>query len=181
MSKSNKWDLSQSQQDSLIEALSQELVLFRAKLGISQAEISKVIGVSRQTYSAVENGYREMSWNTYLSLICFFDNNAATHQMLRQTKAYPAELFARFNDGKDPDESRVRTIAGVPAEITDKLDDQAFHAIRTVIMLEYARCTKIPGDAILKAFDGVTLAPSGTNQEAKMVDAMRQIRGAKHG
>lgn len=180
MSKTTKWDLSPAQQDALIDALTQELVLFRAKLGISQAELSKVIGVSRQTYSAVENGYREMSWNTYLSLICFFDNNAATHQMLRQTKAYPAELFARFNDGKDPDDGRVRTIAGVPVEITEKLDDQAFHAIRTVIMLEYSRCTKTPGEAIVKAFDGVTLSPSGALQESKMVEAMRQIRGSEN-
>lgn len=176
MSKSMKWDIPESEQKTLIEALTQELILLRAKLGISQVELSKLIGVSRQTYSAVENGYREMSWNTYLALLCFFDNNAATQQMLRQTAAYPAHLFARFNDGKSPDETRLNTIAGVPQSITEKLDAQAFHAVRTVVMLEYARCTKLPGDAVIKAFDGVSLAPSGTNQEAKMIEALHQIR-----
>ena len=176
-----KWDVPEAEQKVLIEALTQELILLRAKLGISQVELSKLIGVSRQTYSAVENGYREMSWNTYLALICFYDNNAATQQMLRQTAAYPMALFARFNDGKSPDETRLNTIAGIPQSITEKLDAQAFHAVRTVVMLEYARCTKLPSDTIIKAFEGVSLAPTGTAQESKMIDALHQIRSDRNG
>ena len=175
MSKTMKWELSKAQEKAYIDALTQNLVILRAKLGISQAELSNVIGVSRQTYSAVENGYREMSWNTYLSLICFFDNNAATHQMLRQTKAYPFDLFARFNDGRDPDEGRLNAIAGVPTSITEKLDEQAFHTIRTVLMMEYARCTQMPGDAIIRVFDGVTLSPVGRQQETRLVEALRDL------
>lgn len=177
MAKTMKWELTKAQQKGYIAALSQDLVILRAKLGISQAELSNAIGVSRQTYSAVENGYREMSWNTYLSLICFFDNNATTHQMLRQTKAYPFEMFSRFNDGKDPDEGRVNAIAGVPASMTEQLDEQAFHVIRTVVMLEYARCTGLPSEEIIKTFDGVSLSPVGQTQEAKMVEAIRKLRG----
>ena len=176
MSKSTQWDLTKNQQDSLIEALSQDLVLLRAKLGISQAELSRLIGVSRQTYSAVENGYREMSWNTYLALICFYDNNSRTQQMLRSSNAYPAAVFAQFNNGKNPDDTRFHTIAGIPSSITEQLDEQAMHTIRTVVMLEYARCTKLPGEMVLKAFDGVNLAPANHTQEEKMIDALAQIQ-----
>ncbi len=176
MSKSTQWDLSKQQQDNLIEALSQDLILLRAKLGISQAELSKLIGVSRQTYSAVENGYREMSWNTYLALICFYDNNTRTQQMLRSSKAYPAAVFSQFNNGRNPDDTRFNTIAGIPTSITEQLDEQAMHAIRTVVMLEYARCTSLSGDAVVKAFDGVNLAPTGHAQQAKMVSALSQIQ-----
>ena len=176
MSKSTQWDLPKRQQDALIEALTQDLVLLRAKLGISQAELSKLIGVSRQTYSAVENGYREMSWNTYLALICFYDNNSRTQQMLRSSKAYPTAVFTQFNNGKNPDDTRFNSIAGIPASITEQLDEQAMHAIRTVIMMEYARCTKLSGEAVIKAFDGVDLAPSGRTQEARMIEALSRIQ-----
>ncbi len=176
MSKSVQWDLPKQEQHILIEALTQELILLRARLGISQAELSKMIGVSRQTYSAVENGYREMSWNTYLALICFYDNNTRTQAMLRNSKAYPSAVFARFNNGRTPDDTRFSSIAGVPSTTTEQLDEQALHAIRTVVMLEYARCAKVPSDAVIRAFDGVNLAAEGSSREEKMMEALAQIQ-----
>ena len=175
MPKTNKWELSKQQQKSLTEALTQELVLLRAKLGISQAELSKLIGVSRQTYSAVENGYREMSWNTYLALLCFFDNNSSTRQMLRQTKAYPNELIAQFNGGKLLNENTVNSIAGIPASITENLDAEALHAIRTAVMVEYTRCTRLPAEDVVRVFEGVSLSPNGQIQEDRMSAAFRQL------
>lgn len=176
MSKKTQWNISKIQQDRLIEALTQNLVLLRARLGISQAELSGMIGISRQTYSAVENGYREMSWNTYLALICFYENNTRTQQLLRSSKAYPSEIFSQFNNGKNPDDTRFHSIAGIPASITEQLDEQALHAIRTVVMLEYARCSKLSSEAVIKAFEGVDLAPVGHLQEAKMIEAISQIQ-----
>ncbi len=176
MAKTLKWELTKAQQKTYITALTQDLVILRAKLGISQAELSNAIGVSRQTYSAVENGYREMSWNTFLSLICFFDNNTTTHQMLRQTKAYPSDLFSRFNDGRDPEEGRMNSIAGVPAYLSERLDGQAFHTIRTVVMMEYARCTGLTAEEVIRAFEGVSLSPVGQLQESKMAEAMRKLK-----
>ena len=121
MAKTKKWTLTKAEQKIYTAAMTQELVLLRAKLGISQAELSNAIGISRQTYSAIENGAREMSWNTFLSLICFYDHNAITHQMLRDSKVFPTDLFARFNDGRDAESTRVRFIAGVPASIVEQL------------------------------------------------------------
>lgn len=42
------------EQDISIDLLVEELPTLRAKIGLSQSEVGKIIGVSRQTYSAIE-------------------------------------------------------------------------------------------------------------------------------
>lgn len=71
MINSSKWNLAEAEKKELISALSQELILLRMKAEISQSELANLIGVSRQTYGAIERGVRLMTWNTYLSLILF--------------------------------------------------------------------------------------------------------------
>ena len=55
----------------LIEELKSVLPILRAAISISQGELAEYIGVSRQTYCALEQGKRDISWNTFLSLFCF--------------------------------------------------------------------------------------------------------------
>ena len=167
MAKTTKWIMTKAQQKAYSEALTRELVFFRAKLGITQAELSNAIGISRQTYSAVENGYRDMSWNTYLSLICFFDHNAATRKMLRETKVYPTELFSRYNDGKEEVSVSENAIAGIPSSITDRLDDTAFHTIRTVVMMEYARCAELTSEQVMQTFEDITTAAHSSSRKLR--------------
>ena len=45
-----------------IKALAEELPSLRAKVGVPQDELARIIGVSRQTYGAIERRVREMSW-----------------------------------------------------------------------------------------------------------------------
>lgn len=47
--------------DSLIDTLIDERPVLCAKLGISQDEISNIIGISRQTYSSIETKKRKIS------------------------------------------------------------------------------------------------------------------------
>lgn len=42
------------EQDISIDLLVEELPTLRAKIGLSQSEVCEIIGVSRQTYSAIE-------------------------------------------------------------------------------------------------------------------------------
>lgn len=42
------------EQDISIDLLVEELPTLRAKIGLSQSEVDEIIGVSRQTYSAIE-------------------------------------------------------------------------------------------------------------------------------
>ena len=77
------------------------------------------------------------------------------------------------NELKEPkvmDLSRV-----LSKSMIEKLDDQALHAIETVVLLEYARCNKMSGDAVIKAFDGRRFV-NISNQDKEIADAIRLIK-----
>lgn len=63
-----------------------ELPVLRAKARISQADIAKKIGVSRQTYCSIENGTRKMTQTILLALVAYFQNNESTKEMLGNMK-----------------------------------------------------------------------------------------------
>lgn len=70
--------------NTIIELLRKELPVLRAKARVSQGEIAGKIGISRQTYSSIETGKREMSWTTFLALIVYFQNNENTRKMINE-------------------------------------------------------------------------------------------------
>lgn len=77
--------------------LQENLSALRAKADISQEELSNIIGVSRQTFSAIESGKRAMSWCVYLSLVFFFHEIESTRDMIDGLNVFPADLFIKFN------------------------------------------------------------------------------------
>lgn len=83
--------------DHLIDILSEELPSLRAKIGFTQDQISNTIGISRQTYSAIETKRRRMPWNIYLSLIMFFTHNEKTKPIVESIGAFPEELKDSLN------------------------------------------------------------------------------------
>lgn len=93
-----KWKIDRSYKNICIEMMTENLASLRAKADITQGEISNLIGISRQTYYAIETGQRTMSWNTYLSLIFFFDSVVETSQMIRELGVYPTQLVEQFNN-----------------------------------------------------------------------------------
>lgn len=78
--------------EELMSMLRNELPVLRARLGISQAKLAEMIGVSRQTYNVIENGKREMTWPIFLSLVVFFQNNEQTAQMLKQMEEFDEKM-----------------------------------------------------------------------------------------
>lgn len=93
----NHTEIQEINKERLIDILTEELPVLRAKIGLSQDDLSNVIGISRQTYSAIETKKRKMSWNVYLSLILMFDNNEKTREMLSAVGAFPQELRDALN------------------------------------------------------------------------------------
>lgn len=85
-------ELPELNRDKLIAILTDELPVLRAKIGISQDDISSIIGISRQTYSAIETKKRKMSWNTFLSLILFYGYNEKTTNLVEAIGAFPPSL-----------------------------------------------------------------------------------------
>lgn len=94
------WKFSVEEKNDLIDRLTKELPALRGAAKASQDEIANAIGVSRQTYNAVEIQKRKMTWNTYMSLILFFDYNPNTHNTIRQLDAFPQRLDECWLSGK---------------------------------------------------------------------------------
>lgn len=94
------WRLSKESKEKLIRRLTAELPGLRAAVKATQDEIANAIGVSRQTYNAIESNKRTMTWNTYLSLILFFDYNPYSHHRIRQLGAFPELLDECWLAGK---------------------------------------------------------------------------------
>ena len=177
-----KLTLTDAEKNRFIAALTPELTLLRTRAGISQEDLAMLIGVSRQTYGAIERKTRKMSWGTYLSLIMFYDYNEKTHQLLRDLGVFPQDVVTRFNNGKEVGGVDLTSVLGDgAAEILQNLDEAALRSIRTMIMVEYARCNQLPGEAVVKAFDGVTFFPAkvGSVQAAQAIRAIKEQAAKK--
>ncbi|MEQ3156084.1 helix-turn-helix transcriptional regulator [Agathobacter rectalis] len=72
----------------LMEQFRNELPVLRARVRVSQEIIAEKIGISRQTYSGIETGKREMTWTTFLALLAFFQNNEQTKPMIDQINGF---------------------------------------------------------------------------------------------
>lgn len=134
MNSTNKWLLTDEEKDKFIATLTPNLTILRTSAEISQEELANLIGVSRQTYSAIERKVRKMAWSTYLSLVLFYDHNRKTHKLIRQLSIFPKELVIRFNDGVDYSDFEISSFLGNKSEeIIEHLDDQAKGAIRAMV------------------------------------------------
>ncbi len=76
----------------LIQKLTHELPVLRARLGASQADIAERIGISRQTYNSIETKKREMNWTTFVALVAVFQNNQETRRMLNTIDGFEKEI-----------------------------------------------------------------------------------------
>lgn len=179
MSETNeKWIITDEEREKYINALVDELPSLRAKAGVPQDELARIIGVSRQTYGDVERKVRPMSWSTFLSLILFFDSHKTTHSLLRSLPAFPYDLWMRFNDGTAVGEINVYKLIGMNEEdMMSKLDEQALYTIRTVLMVEYARCTKLSSEAVVKSFDGKLFNRDLSAKDIQIRETLKRIRG----
>lgn len=90
-------EISDIDKDKFIDLLTEELSVLRAKIGLSQDDLSSIIGISRQIYSLIETGKRRMTWNTFLSFILMFGFNEKTSTILEASGAMLPELKKVLN------------------------------------------------------------------------------------
>ena len=76
----------------LIANMTENLPTLRKKLGVSQEELSSVLGVNRSTVAAIENHKRTMTWNMFLALLLVFIKNEETNKLLNVMEIYTEEL-----------------------------------------------------------------------------------------
>ena len=139
-----KCNISSEKKEEYIGKLLPQLSILRAQAGLSQDEISNLVGISRQTYCLNESCTRSMSWNTYLSVIMFFDYNMKTHDMLHRSGVFPDELFYFFNP-EEEEADAAHLFEKIPQlnSMFDSLDENGKNAVRMALVAEYARCGKM--------------------------------------
>lgn len=98
--------------------------------------------------------------------------------MLRMLSLFPKDLITRFNDGVDYSSFELSTFLGAESqEIIDHLDDKAKQTIHSIIMVEYARCSQLPSEAIVKSFGGLNLlGSSASDSDVEIAKALRAIK-----
>lgn len=74
--------MNQIEKTKLIDNMTDNLPMLRTRLGMTQEELAETIGVSRSTVLSIENKKRDMTWNTFLSLMYLFTNNQVTDKLL---------------------------------------------------------------------------------------------------
>lgn len=174
-----RWNLTKEEQKAYMEALVEELAPLRARAGISQGELAYLVGVSRQTYSSIELKKKKMSWSTYLSLIMVFDSIAATHNVIRGLEAFPTDLIDRFNEGKTVLDRKEALMSDDFWSMVSELDDHAIHALKTTVLVEYARCKGVSGSEVVKSFDGIDFRNTFAEIDEGGADVDKAIRKIK--
>ena len=85
--------------ENLLKIMTDNLPALRAKLGLSQDEVSNLIGISRQTYCAIETQKRKMSWSNFISLLFLFWYNEKTKVLVSAIDVFPEELQTTLSCG----------------------------------------------------------------------------------
>lgn len=80
----NKPDETAELKRTLMEKFRNELPVLRARARVSQETVAEKVGISRQTYSGIETGKREMTWTVFLALLSFFQYDDQTKPMIEQ-------------------------------------------------------------------------------------------------
>jgi DNA-binding XRE family transcriptional regulator len=94
-------ELDEAQKEQLIDLLTNELRVLRAKAGISQQELANRIGVSRQTLGLIETKKQRMTWQHFMVLLLLFKGSSGTADIIDRIGASPPELerYIKLNDG----------------------------------------------------------------------------------
>ncbi len=151
-----RWVISDKKKDEYINKLLPQLATLRARVGVSQDELAGLVGISRQTYCLTESGSRSISWNTFLSIIMFYDYNSRTHDLIRSIGAFPEDLFYQFNLGQTGDDSIVKVGETLnTGKMLEELDDDGRKAIKAAIAAEYARCKNMSSSEMVNTLSEI--------------------------
>jgi len=80
------------------KVLSDDLPVLRAKLGVTQEDLSIRVGLSRNMIAQIETGKKEMSWVTFVALSLLFLKNETTAAVFKSLEIFDekVEKFLMF-------------------------------------------------------------------------------------
>ena len=95
--------MNKDQKNVLMNAMATNLSILRSKLNLSQEELAKLLGLTRQTVSSFESGQRKMTWSVFLASVLIFFRNEPTKKLLVAFNIYTPELNDYLNISKKTD------------------------------------------------------------------------------
>ena len=84
--------MDEARKEQLIDIMTDELRVLRAKAGVSQQDLANRMGVSRQTFGMIETKKQRMTWNHFMALLLLFRSNAGTASIIERIGACPPDL-----------------------------------------------------------------------------------------
>lgn len=84
--------MDENKKELLIRNMVDNLPTLRKRLGMSQGDLAAMVGVGRSSLAAIERKKRQMTWNTFLSLILVFTKNKDTDKLLNVMEIYTDDL-----------------------------------------------------------------------------------------
>lgn len=87
--------------EQIVQIMKEWLPVLRCSVNTTQADLCSAIGISRQTYSAIESGKKEMTWTVFLGLFLYFIANSRSRTLIRKKENYVASVFYYLGAGID--------------------------------------------------------------------------------
>jgi|GEM_PF-659114 len=91
-------NLSNEDKDALIKKLVDNLPTLRAKMNVSQSELSETIGIGRQTLVAIENKKSKMRWDTFLALVLVFSKDKDASELIKLLGLHLQDIEIKIRD-----------------------------------------------------------------------------------
>lgn len=92
--------LGKEERQKLAKILAKNLKAYRNACGWSQERLADIIGVTRQTVLAIENGKRDMTWTMFMAFLLLFLNNEKTRNELLNSGVLTVQLREFLNLGE---------------------------------------------------------------------------------
>ena len=83
------------QKELYLQAMCKNLITLRAAIGMTQEELARNAGISRQTIVAAERE-NKLSWNTYLTLVFIFSQCGETKSLMDFFGIFPQKFIDQF-------------------------------------------------------------------------------------
>lgn len=83
-------------QEEYIEKMVKHLPVLRTSIRITQKDLAKKIGVTRQSMMLIETRRRPLQWSTYLALVFVFQQFDDTKILLDSLEIYDAQLLRQL-------------------------------------------------------------------------------------
>ena len=83
-------------QKEYIERMVKNLPILRMSAGLTQAQLGKKVGMSRQSIVAIENRKRPLPWSLYLAMVLVFMQNDDSKKLMESFNLYDEEFLCRI-------------------------------------------------------------------------------------